>query len=407
MTLQNTRILFWGWLVTLSSSLFGVAHFSSGVTSQTWGRAAVVLFDKEDLEPSSDLLSSRLNDKTFGQKFRLCSNESFLNEPATGRCSGFLAAPDLVVTAGHCLDTLDDPKRLAFVFDYPTDTQTPIPSSKIYYLEKVLARKNDDRGLDFAVIRLNRPVEDRLPAPLALEREVSVGSPLVLAGYPLGLPLKVTEGGKVIGFKDAHYLRTQLQSFKGNSGSPVFNARTGKVEGILVRNEGLSADFTHDEARSCRRLNTCTEQNCAIEEVLSLSSIVPYFPNAATSRSTVTRIEGSNLPIQIEPREKVTVEFPLNSNEVISHVSLLIKIQTSLPTQVKIALESPQGEKALIENVEHWSATEINETFGEEGIVNPGFRTWQGKRALGTWKVTVTNTSSRVAVWESAILQIK
>ena len=48
----------------------------------------------------------------------LCRSERFREQPAPGYCSAFLVAPDLVATAGHCINqryTCDD---IRFVFGY-------------------------------------------------------------------------------------------------------------------------------------------------------------------------------------------------------------------------------------------------------------------------------------------------
>ena len=83
-----------------------------------------------------------------------------------------------------------------------------------------------------------------------------------MLGHPSGLPMKYTGGAKAFEIED-NYFTTNLDSFGGNSGSPVFNAKTLEVEGILVRGD---VDYTPDEfeGESCRRVNTCDEDrsNC-------------------------------------------------------------------------------------------------------------------------------------------------
>jgi V8-like Glu-specific endopeptidase len=81
-------------------------------------------------------------------------------------------------------------------------------------------------------------------------------------GHPSGLPMKYADGAKVFGNFD-NYFSTNLDTFGGNSGSPVFNAKTNEVVGILVRGDidYIEGEF---EGRTCMRVNTCdaNRENC-------------------------------------------------------------------------------------------------------------------------------------------------
>lgn len=69
---------------------------------------------------------------------------------------------------------------------------------------------------------------------LDLEKELTEGEELYMIGHPLGLPKKLTYGGKVVNPKATHKLfSTDLDSFAGNSGSPVFRVSNNKMVGIL------------------------------------------------------------------------------------------------------------------------------------------------------------------------------
>ena len=79
-------------------------------------------------------------------------------------------------------------------------------------------------------------------------------------GHPSGLPLKVTAGATVRSHKRDFYV-ANLDSFEGNSGSPVFNENY-EVAGILVRGE---VDFSH--LGSCYVSHHCEENRCDGEDV--------------------------------------------------------------------------------------------------------------------------------------------
>jgi len=57
---------------------------------------------------------------------------------------------------------------------------------------------------------------------------------MLTIGHPVGLPLKVSGGATVRSTSPKSYYITDIDAFGGNSGGPVFNARTKLIEGILV-----------------------------------------------------------------------------------------------------------------------------------------------------------------------------
>jgi hypothetical protein len=64
------------------------------------------------------------------------------------------------------------------------------------------------------------------------------------------------------------YFRANLDTYGGNSGSAVFDANTGVVEGILVRGEN---DFV--TRGSCRATNYCPANGCRGEDVTHITNV--------------------------------------------------------------------------------------------------------------------------------------
>ena len=54
---------------------------------------------------------------------RWCVEERFSTQPALSHCSGFLIAEDLIVTAGRCMDSMQERKNSSWVFDYHVDNE--------------------------------------------------------------------------------------------------------------------------------------------------------------------------------------------------------------------------------------------------------------------------------------------
>jgi V8-like Glu-specific endopeptidase len=78
----------------------------------------------------------------------------------------------------------------------------------------------------------------------------SADQEVFVIGHPVGLPLKYAGNAKITDNSPSTYFSANLDTFGGNSGSPVFSMVDGKhiVEGILVRGE---TDFV--EVNGCTR----------------------------------------------------------------------------------------------------------------------------------------------------------
>lgn len=181
----------------------------------------------------SHLASSTLYDKN------ICSNQRFSHQQAVSTCTGFLIGKNRLVTAGHCINE-NECKTHKWVFDYQLDSGKDsfvgqIENKHIYGCKRVVDwKKTFFFKQDWAVIELDRPVLDR--APLGLSNKIPrPGTALFTIGTPSGLPLKIATGN--VRKLNVAYLTANLDTFGGNSGSPVFNAQTGLVEGILVRGQ--------------------------------------------------------------------------------------------------------------------------------------------------------------------------
>jgi len=215
----------------------------------------------------------------FGETTRYCPSVPYQGQPTAASCSSFLVAPDIVVTAGHCLKTEWDCKSKSFVFDYRMDLlgsrvgpfdRYRVSKNQVYGCKEILARKLDrnDTKEDWAIIKLDRKVSNRTPLNFRQYGKVEKNSKLSLMGFPNGLPLKIAINGKVRTNNKAFYFVADIDAFHMNSGSPVINQDTLEVEGILVRGE---KDFTSN--LGCKQLKICKEDTCRGEDISKITKV--------------------------------------------------------------------------------------------------------------------------------------
>ncbi len=226
--------------------------------SDTWKKQArgvgMILIKDYQFKPEAngDLMISTVkpNIVSYGDLYKLCADELFRYQPAIGDCTCFLVDDRHVFTAGHCLERYT-PENYAIIFDYvksnPDSSDYLIPKENIYSIKEIKYNVySTERDKDFAIVELDRPVSDPSRA-LYMNKNggLAQGDSLYMIGHPIGLPMKFAGNGVALDINtsaDGNPLKFEasLDAFSGNSGSPVFNALTHEVEGVLTSGE---ADF--------------------------------------------------------------------------------------------------------------------------------------------------------------------
>jgi hypothetical protein len=264
------------------------------------GDATVMLVYATDLVSNGDGTYT-LSSKTFADWYRsidpigtglpLCSTEPFRNQPAPGVCSGVLVAPNIVATAGHCV-ACETIGNLAVVFGFVmANATTPtltIPEEDVYWCSEVIAYHN--QYPDWSLIRLDRNVTSHVPA--ALGGRVPDAQPLLLVGHPWGIPRKYDAGGTVRDNTPVTYFQANVDAYQGNSGSPIFNRSTLKVEGLVSTGK---QDFVTNSAGTCDISNICPDTGCPswedITRIEMFSGVIPSFDvYLGTSSDSMTQV---------------------------------------------------------------------------------------------------------------------
>jgi hypothetical protein len=184
-----------------------------------------------------DPAALRWSAPTLGEFAMLCPDEPFVDQPVIAGCSGMAIAPELVLTAKHCVADLAACRDRRFVFGlaYDEDGALPaIPIDDVYACRAVFPAAD---GVDLAIVQLDRPrLVDGTVAPIA-PRAV-IGDPLFVPGFPTGIPMKVAPACEILDHfvaGDTYFMNCDLMA--GNSGSAVLDA-TGAVLGAYVIGAG-------------------------------------------------------------------------------------------------------------------------------------------------------------------------
>lgn len=211
----------------------------------------------QELAKSTPALIPTSKIKTLtGEKFELtgtpitkvgiCAGEAFSEESSIANCTASFIGKNRILTAAHCFnEQMFTCESYSVVFDYarseiPMRGSHILDKSQIYQCKKVLFYQFDTnfRGIDLAVIELDRNVTDREAIKLNLKPKLKVGDKLTMVGYPLGISQKVVEVGKVLSVnKNNASFTHDLDTFSVNSGGPIFS-QEGIQVGVLVRGTG-------------------------------------------------------------------------------------------------------------------------------------------------------------------------
>ncbi|MHA2152364.1 MAG: trypsin-like serine peptidase [Candidatus Thorarchaeota archaeon] len=217
---------------------------------QELARSVCGIFYEEDVTPNSDGLTHTLTTTTYRDtdlprynrsRAELCPGEDFEDQPVGPKGTAFLVAKDIIATAGHMIDDQEDPRllfsRLRFVFNFMKKRDGSIDlvvsNDDVFEAECILARDMDE---DWALLKLKRNAK-RPHLTIRRNGIIANNQGVSVIGHPAGLPMKYANDANVRNNTIQNYFVANLDTFGGNSGSPVFNVDTNDVEGVVLRGE--------------------------------------------------------------------------------------------------------------------------------------------------------------------------
>jgi len=345
--------------------------------------------------------------KNYGQEMRLCSSERFRDQDTAAFCSGFLVAPDTIVTAGHCIKNQNDCEETSFIFGFTLKTSNPLPNQiafqDVFRCRSIVQQVLTSQAADFAVIKLDRAVSHYPPLNIRRSGEITVGEQLIVIGHPSGLPTKITAGGRVRSTSHADYFVANTDTYGGNSGSAVFNAKTGLIEGILVRGE---QDFA--PSGNCYVSKNCQEEFCRGEDITRISLVAPVIPlppptthpdQPDTQLKSEKFMQTTNLNIPDNNLTGVKTEIKTTTAPEGRKILVSINIVHTYKGDLIVKLTAPDGQIITLHNRTGGSADHLKQTFDLTSRLNnlkiPGKFTLsvsdvasQDKGQIKDWSIT-------------------
>lgn len=263
-------------------------YFASSAMLQGIGDSVCAFVSTDMLTDNGDGTFA-INAGTLAGDFNpLCAGERFADQPTAANCTATLIAPDVLVTAGHCLDdngTRIDLNTFYCVFDYAVRQQGVNPSTfttdQVYRGAEVLGLVNvADTPNDWAVVKLDRAVTGRTPVAVRSSGSVTVGQSVVAIGFGAGLPIKFSGNATVQSIVENGF-EADFDIIAGNSGGPIVDAATGVIEGVL--SSDLAIDDYHQEG-ACFKATVCPGDAICTEGFTSLASVmIPDFQSMIQS----------------------------------------------------------------------------------------------------------------------------
>lgn len=213
-----------------------------------------------------------LRHMNFGTYMGMCPGEKLADANAIrgGNCSLTLVAPDIAVTALHCLGSQQGPGNNCSEYGYYFGlTHNNLGgrqnvADSLRYCEHILASgaigSEYENNQDWAIIKLNEPVPNFTAPPLAPPGLPNVGDRVTTIGTPQGVPSVRSTGRIEYVDREGRGVRTDMDIVGGNSGGGAFNER-GEFIGIVTTSYDRDRIFYYETSGCARWLQAPSRQD--------------------------------------------------------------------------------------------------------------------------------------------------
>jgi hypothetical protein len=287
------------------NSLKNANHYGS--IFKNW-RSSFILIDKSfiirDMGKNVRISAHKLSE-AGSEEEPYCAGIEYDDQlvlPSIG--SGILLNKKKALLAGHLL--VDGGKELDFEsliliqcynIGHIKGNTVVVPKSSIFKIKTNTKPQIELKSGDWALMEVESayagyPNNDRFVKDKNLKVPSQGSLSIYSIGYGLGLPSKLVYNGKMWKSQnpedpDAYYAR--LDMFNGNSGSPIFDASTDEIVGILTHG---AADFFYNE-----------EKKCFEPQIIGIGAFerVQLLPTVVTTSSAGKPASARNITLLQEP----------------------------------------------------------------------------------------------------------
>ena len=308
---------------------------------------AIIIKGENVLKRNSDGTYSARS-ATAESFWHLCENEKFSQQSVItkghGYCTGFLLStnPPLLGTAAHCYEpNVETVVIFGFEKTSNDETRLTFDENSVYFISGSPITGISDTDTDYSIVELDREVIGYSPYQ-KMKENLQIGTSITLIGHPVALPKKTDKGGSIQSISDS-YIRGTIDSFGGNSGSPVFDFE-GNLIGIFVAG---TLDFVNNNDENCKSSNICPGGvNCPaagefvipICKAIRASSLVNEqlgFPCDISIQNEYQIEEAKN---EYSEDEIYIAEYNSVSDIILGTVSYLYDISSNIMSSVKIPI---------------------------------------------------------------------
>lgn len=213
--------------------------------------------------------AAELRHQPYGSFNALCPTEKFWDQPSVIErrlesweafgFSAYLLAPDVLLTCWHGWEQAASEPQFA-VFDYAmrsgAGAPTSLPASRIHAISPYPLARAASPGAespcegDWVLLKLSSRVTHLGSLSRTRVASAARGGGVYTLGHPRGLPLKLAANATVLSVGTGEF-RTDLDTYVGNSGSPVFDAATHALVGVVIEAQKDDGDFVPAPALGC------------------------------------------------------------------------------------------------------------------------------------------------------------
>lgn len=235
--------------------------------------SVALVVEKEKVSQISKEIYTIDISQTLGKTYNLCVGQAFYEQPIVGTGTAFIFSEKSMITAKHVFER--PVKDYVVVFGYHIVQSNGVveiffDKGNLYYPTKIIHSVDELDVVEFEVDRnFDRKVLEWENSLKALK---STTNEIYMLGHPCGLPMKVALNASIEKNPHPQYFYTTLDSYQGNSGSPVFNFYTHKVIGVLVSGE---KDYKYNG--NCYYRSSCILPYCKGEKVIRIEEIIKQF----------------------------------------------------------------------------------------------------------------------------------